>query len=121
MKTMAKDLEHYRAQHPTRQDAMAYTLALRRERLKLGSYCVVTPSGVSDPVTPVPDQSIRQVAFVFTGQGAQWVGMGKELLHDEPVFAESMRYMDDVLKSLKAQPPNWTLEGSCQFIRAQDT
>jgi acyl transferase domain-containing protein len=31
-----------------------------------------------------------KVAFVFPGQGAQWVGMGQALLRSSPVFADSM-------------------------------
>ncbi len=31
-----------------------------------------------------------RVVFVFPGQGAQWVGMGQELLRSSPVFADSM-------------------------------
>ncbi|MFG2197077.1 type I polyketide synthase [Streptomyces sp. NPDC048639] len=33
---------------------------------------------------------VGRVAFVFPGQGAQWVGMGRELWEGSPVFAESM-------------------------------
>jgi acyl transferase domain-containing protein/NADPH:quinone reductase-like Zn-dependent oxidoreductase len=32
----------------------------------------------------------RRVAFLFPGQGSQWVGMGKSLLRSSPVFRESM-------------------------------
>ncbi|WP_425546870.1 type I polyketide synthase, partial [Actinosynnema pretiosum] len=32
-----------------------------------------------------------RVVFVFPGQGAQWVGMGAELLEASPVFAERLR------------------------------
>lgn len=39
------------------------------------------------------------VAFVFTGQGAQWAGMGKELLSN-PVFAKSIETSRNCLASL---------------------
>lgn len=42
------------------------------------------------------------LAFVFTGQGAQWAGMGKELLHSYPVFWESISRIDKYLAELGA-------------------
>ncbi|MEV6874187.1 type I polyketide synthase [Amycolatopsis sp. NPDC051128] len=39
------------------------------------------------------------VVFVFPGQGAQWAGMGQELLETEPVFAARMRECADALTS----------------------
>ncbi|OKP15072.1 Lovastatin diketide synthase LovF [Penicillium subrubescens] len=40
------------------------------------------------------------LSFVFTGQGAQWAGMGKELLHTYPVFRESISRIDRYLAEL---------------------
>ncbi|NYI84320.1 acyltransferase domain-containing protein [Saccharopolyspora hordei] len=38
-----------------------------------------------------------EIAFVFPGQGAQWVGMGAELLDSSRVFAEALAECDEVL------------------------
>ena len=114
---MAENYEQYLTSNPKHRDAIAYTLSSRRERLKLGSYCVVDGLAVSELAAPIPDQGVRRVAFVFTGQGAQWVGMGKELMREQPVFAESIRSMDEVLRSLK-HSPQWTLEGEIAGLLA---
>ncbi|KAL8887313.1 MAG: hypothetical protein Q9215_005100 [Flavoplaca cf. flavocitrina] len=37
--------------------------------------------------------------FVFTGQGAQWYAMGRELMHTYPVYTESLLLANDVLAS----------------------
>jgi acyl transferase domain-containing protein/NAD(P)-dependent dehydrogenase (short-subunit alcohol dehydrogenase family)/acyl carrier protein len=38
-----------------------------------------------------------KIAFLFTGQGSQYVNMGKKLYEEEPVFRESMRECDELL------------------------
>lgn len=47
-----------------------------------------------------PDHSAPRVAFVFSGQGAQWVGMGRELLEHEPVYAAAFEEVDQIFKPL---------------------
>ncbi|KAJ5605451.1 hypothetical protein N7510_008232, partial [Penicillium lagena] len=51
-----------------------------------------------------PNSSIRTptLGFVFTGQGAQWAGMGKELLDAYPVFKESIAKIDAYLRHIGA-------------------
>ncbi|GLZ28532.1 polyketide synthase [Lentzea sp. NBRC 105346] len=40
-----------------------------------------------------------KTVFVFPGQGAQWVGMGRDLIDESPVFAARMRECADALSS----------------------
>ncbi|MBE8987608.1 type I polyketide synthase [Nostoc sp. LEGE 12450] len=46
-----------------------------------------------------------KVVFVFSGQGPQWWGMGRELLEQEPVFRASIEECDALIKS----HTNWSL------------
>lgn len=41
-------------------------------------------------------------AFVFSGNGSQWLGMGKELLEKNAVFAETVAEVDGFLSSLRS-------------------
>jgi acyl transferase domain-containing protein/acyl carrier protein len=39
-----------------------------------------------------------KVAFVFPGQGSQWLGMGRTLLHQEPAFRASIERLDAAIR-----------------------
>ncbi|MBZ0294961.1 MAG: type I polyketide synthase [Anaerolineae bacterium] len=45
------------------------------------------------------------LAFVFSGQGPQWWGMGRQLMEQEPVFREQIEACDALLK----QHTDWSL------------
>ncbi|KAM7200700.1 hypothetical protein V8F20_005202 [Naviculisporaceae sp. PSN 640] len=47
-----------------------------------------------------------KISFVFTGQGAQWPGMGRELLQSNAVFRESITRSNKILAGLGA---SWDL------------
>ncbi|KAK5994046.1 Squalestatin tetraketide synthase [Cladobotryum mycophilum] len=56
-------------------------------------------SGAQRSSSPSPG---LKLCFVFTGQGAQWAGMGLGLIHRYPVFAQSMQMAEACLLRLGA-------------------
>lgn len=60
-------------------------------------------------MAPGKAYSAHPFAFVFTGQGAQWPEMGKELITEFPSFKKSIQELDSVLQRLHEKPA-WTLE-----------
>jgi len=86
---------------------LAYTLGERRSRLQWKTYAMASSpeeltaaltASNDDRHTPVVKSSgTRRVGFVFTGQGAQWAGMGVELMAYK-VFRESLEAADRYLK-----------------------
>lgn len=65
------------------------------------------------------DRSEPYIVFVFTGQGAQWATMGRELLigsSKSSIFRDSFRTSQDILKRLGAP---WDLEQELLRDRAQ--
>ena len=92
---------------------IAGTLALRRSHLDHRGIVIA----------PIPDAAAKQlralaegqsdfnlvagrsgsksrVAFVFTGQGAQWWAMGRSLLERDPIFAAALEQCDAIFRRL---------------------
>ncbi len=44
-----------------------------------------------------------KVAFVYTGQGSQWVGMGESLYREEPVFRAVLDRCDEVIREERGE------------------
>ena len=53
---------------------------------------------VADGIDESPRQTASRVAFVYTGQGAQWVGMGEVLYESEPVFRAVLDRCDQLIQ-----------------------
>ncbi|KAI9789487.1 MAG: Type I Iterative PKS [Peltula sp. TS41687] len=98
-------------------DDLSYTLGNRRSRLSEKGYLITSPATIKADFSPENLVTSKQAApshpfcFVFTGQGAQWPQMGKELLTKYPEYLKTIRYLDSVLKNLP-EAPSWTLEGA---------
>lgn len=85
---------------------LAYTLGQRRStfawsiaitaRTKKDLIEALEPANA----TPVKSDGKPRLGFVFTGQGAQWHAMGRELIAAYPVFRDSVYEADRCLKEL---------------------
>ncbi|KAJ5578008.1 uncharacterized protein N7459_006972 [Penicillium hispanicum] len=109
---LAKELGAYLDLHPpvftdSLMDNIAYTLGQRRSflpwRIAVSAdlHTDLIQSLAQDP-EPVRCSKEPTIGFVFTGQGAQYHGMGKELLNTYPIFRKTMENVDNCLKSLGA-------------------
>lgn len=86
--------------------SLAYTLGCRRSLMAWRSTCVA--SRTEDLLTSMTNApSVRAslskpqpIVFLFTGQGAQWHAMGRELLETDSAFRDSIVRSDEILQSL---------------------
>jgi acyl transferase domain-containing protein/NADPH:quinone reductase-like Zn-dependent oxidoreductase len=83
---------------------LAYTLCQRRSHLQWRVGLVASSaSGLAEACSVAETKPVRasqapKIAFVYTGQGAQWHAMGRELLETHSVFADSIRSADGCLR-----------------------
>ncbi|KAF3484394.1 Fum1p [Arthroderma uncinatum] len=101
----------YINENPSKLHDLAYTLAVRREHLSHRAFAIAQPG---QPISATAFQNgqdeFPELVFVFTGQGAQWVGMGKDLMHAFPEARKDIQALEKVLQGLP-DAPNWSLEG----------
>ncbi|HEY7414662.1 MAG TPA: type I polyketide synthase [Ktedonobacteraceae bacterium] len=58
---------------------------------------------------------LHKIVWIFPGQGSQWLGMGRDLLEQEPVFRETLERCDQIMREFV----DWSLLDQLQAEKAQ--
>ncbi|KAI9718693.1 MAG: Type I Iterative PKS [Candelaria pacifica] len=97
-------------------DDLAHTLLSRRSTLKYSLF--LTASTYEVLLYKLRDQTlktytkgtgdVKKVAFLFTGQGAQWAQMGKTLIDQSSIFKGVMLTCEQLLRALPDKP-TWSI------------
>lgn len=117
LQSRVRDLNYFCQQNINIAD-LAYTLGVRRSHLAIRGYIIATQKSLQDDVqvqnllTAAESRPYlpQPIVFVFTGQGAQWPQMGRELIDRFSSFRQTIQKLDSTLQSLPS-PPQWTIQG----------
>jgi acyl transferase domain-containing protein len=88
---------------------LAYTMNERRTHfpwrlaVQSSSLPALQEELTSHTLKPVNAQQKPRLGFVFTGQGAQWFAMGRELIYAYPIFREALQEGGTYMRWLGAQ------------------
>lgn len=107
---MTANYQHFVESNPDRVSDLAYTLANRREHLPHRTFSIVNDGVMGNVVPPTKAVQKPKLVMVFTGQGAQWPLMGRELLQSNKVFKDSVRSLDRYLKNLVQDTLQYSIE-----------
>ena len=120
---LTRDYQNYFSEHSTdiiQCDTylkdLAYTLGSRRSSLPWKTFAIVDSVNALSNIKNLVSKAYRSsgklgFAFIFTGQGAQYKGMGTELLRYH-IFESTLRSIDNIFRGLGCQ---WSLFGMCLF------
>ena len=94
---------------------IAYTLNSRRTQFSYRGYTIASEGQEFSAFEQESfsfasaGKTATKVAFVFTGQGAQWQGMGLEAIRAFPTFRETIDALDSILRHYVKPTPTWKL------------
>ena len=120
LKELARRFEHHLAAHPTEPLAdvcftanagrshFAYRLAATADsaeqlRARLTAF-IAGPGSSGVQSSQVQSRSAPKVVFLFTGQGSQYPGMGRQLYETQPTFRRALDDCAEVLRPYLEQP-----------------
>jgi acyl transferase domain-containing protein/2-polyprenyl-3-methyl-5-hydroxy-6-metoxy-1,4-benzoquinol methylase len=111
LKQLIQNYKEFLERNPESIGDLAYTLSNRREHLSYRAFAVATKHDTLN-VSPITRSGqVPNVVMVFTGQGAQWPQMGRELLQDPnyTIFQQSIQSLDKYLQASTFRP-EWSIE-----------
>lgn len=115
LRLVVRNLKDWASKNQTANEDLAdlaHTLIRRVSRMPF--HCTIVASGPEQLISRLEQKELNltrtsnktTIIFIFTGQGAQWQGMAKELLCSSTVFRDSLRTSEMILKSLGS---SWSL------------
>ena len=91
--------------HHARRAGLTFADAgeLRARLAALASGGREASGGTVEAPSVTPSGAAPKVAFLFTGQGSQWAGMGRELYEREPVFRAVLDRCESAVQALRGE------------------
>lgn len=114
IRSLVHYLEKYQA---TRLQDLAHSLSSKRSMHRHRSFAIGNSreAVLKNLLGPPPiatwaasNETKPRLGFVFTGQGVQWVSMGRQLIEQSPLFRQTLKKCDQILQRLP-DAPDWSI------------